>query len=194
MSEVKLGCSLIHRFKYNFTEEYIKTIVGKLKFASIPLETGVAASSVNDLDCKPHEIEENADFLKWLNEKVREVFIDWEYPSRLPYYFYNSWANVHHKTGQTEEHNHALTNMVVSCYLKCPENSGNILFRDPIHDYRSMEPIMSGSNPWREIKVTTGDVLIFPGWLYHKTQPSSIDESRIVCTYNIKTDFQINTI
>lgn len=190
MSEVKLGCSLIHRFEYNFTEEYIKNIVGKLKFTSIPLETGTAFSSVNDPECKPHEIEENADFLEWLNEKIREVFIDWEYPSRLPYHVYSSWANVHHKTGQTEEHNHALTNMVVSCYLKCPENSGNILFRDPIHDYRSMEPIMSGSNPWREIKVTTGDVLIFPGWLYHKTQPSSTDESRIVCTYNIKADFK----
>jgi hypothetical protein len=39
---------------------------------------------------------------------------------------------------------------------------------------------------YREIEVNTNDVLIFPGWLKHRVQPSRTDEERIVMTFNIK--------
>lgn len=38
---------------------------------------------------------------------------------------------------------------------------------------------------WKELKVKTNDVLVFPGWLNHRTQPNTTDTERIVMTYNI---------
>jgi hypothetical protein len=38
---------------------------------------------------------------------------------------------------------------------------------------------------WNECKTKTGDVLCFPGWLKHRTQPSNSDEQRWVLTTNV---------
>ena len=41
------------------------------------------------------------------------------------------------------------------------------------------------------MEVKTGDIVVFPGWLWHKVQPSNSDEERIVWTINIKVDEQL---
>ena len=39
---------------------------------------------------------------------------------------------------------------------------------------------------WETIKVETNDVIFFPGWLVHRTQPNLVDEGRYVMSLNIK--------
>lgn len=194
MEAINLGPSLVWKFQYNFTERYISNIINPANLSDIPLEGGDAKSSILDKENQPHKNIMNSEFLDWLNEKIRFVFTQWEYPNKLPFYIWNSWVNVHGKTGITNEHNHSLVNMAIVSYLKCPINSGNILFRDPIHNYRCMEPILTGSNPWREVPVKTGDVLFFPGWLYHMTQPNLVNDNRIVATYNIRSKLDLINI
>lgn len=191
MIGIDLSPKLIWKFKYDFSEDYIKELLDDVIFDDIPLEVGKAGSSVNRKDTQPHLKSCNVDFLQWMTDKAISVFKEWEYPTRLPFFIHSSWNNLHARSGETIEHNHALSNMVVSCYLKCPSNSGSIMFRDPIHDYRCMEPVVTGSDPWREVQVETGDVLFFPGWLYHKTQASNTDQPRIVSTYNIKSKLEL---
>jgi hypothetical protein len=47
-------------------------------------------------------------------------------------------------------------------------------------------PVIPEMSLYKEIQVKTNDVVIFPGWLKHRVQPSQTDEERIVMTFNIK--------
>jgi hypothetical protein len=40
-------------------------------------------------------------------------------------------------------------------------------------------------NLWKQLEVSTNDVLIFPAWINHRTQENLTDEDRIVLTYNV---------
>ena len=81
------------------------------------------------------------------------------------------WIKIN-KTGETLEHTHGATPIVVSCYVrKDHQDSGNIMFRDPMFQTRAHEDNLQAHYPWRIIPVEQNDILIFPGWLEHKTEP-----------------------
>jgi ectoine hydroxylase-related dioxygenase (phytanoyl-CoA dioxygenase family) len=42
---------------------------------------------------------------------------------------------------------------------------------------------------WKEIPTVTGDVLIFPSWLRHRTQVNNSNEKRWVLTSNFSQEF-----
>ena len=74
---------------------------------------------------------------------------------------------------------------VVTAYLKLPKDGGFIEFRDPLEYHKNNTPIEPEEQTWKAIPCETNDVLIFPGWLRHRVQPSQTDEERIVLTMNI---------
>ena len=37
---------------------------------------------------------------------------------------------------------------------------------------------------WNEVTVETNDILIFPGWLKHRTQVNRVDDDRVCLTFN----------
>lgn len=81
-----------------------------------------------------------------------------------------SWTSRYWKDSFIEEHNHEGVDLVFSCYVSKPENSGNLeLFYD---------------NCWNEIIVETNDVIIFSGRIPHRTQKSQSDEPRIILAVN----------
>jgi len=202
MQPLFMNTPLVWKDRYEFDYEKIMPVIqetfslcGERKVRKVFLENGEACSTASlctdSPNKQPHLRKENWEFLDWLHPRLRNIMNAWEYPLEIPYYIYNSWYNSHYKTGETLEHNHSLSHLVVSCYIKVPENSGNIMFRDPLHDIRAMEPRTNGSYPWKELQVNTGDVVVFPGWLWHKVQPSNSDEERIVWTINVKVDEQM---
>ena len=180
--------------KYNFDWSVLESVVdecmSKVRRNS-HLEQGNAKSTVNlandSPQDQPHKRKELKEFTDWLYNKILYVASQWDYPENTPYRCFNSWFNEHYRGGRTESHTHNLCNFVVSSYLKVPENSGAILFRDPMYETRSMEP-NTVATPWRSYPVKTGDVLIFPGWLEHMVEPSESDERRVVMTMNWQVD------
>ena len=191
LNSVELGSPLVWHDQFIFDVSKLEHNISQCHQKAedrgqVILEIGDAKSTARlDYDDQPHNNLIHREFLEWLNPKVFEVFGKWNYRPCMPE-ITKSWYNSHFNTGETGEHNHHLTHLVISCYLKVPENSGRILFRDPVHDLRSMEPHQHGSNPWIPYEVKTNDVLFFPGWLYHKTEPSKSNDERIVMTLNIK--------
>ena len=156
-----------------------------------PLEVGKSKStapiSINKPENQPHNLKDNfmKNFLNWINPRVREVMNRWTYHPDLPFYIERSWFNEHNKTGETLEHTHGATPIVVSCYVrKDHQDSGNIMFRDPMFQTRAHEDNLQAHYPWRIIPVEQNDILIFPGWLEHKTEPSKAIGRRICLTLN----------
>ena len=98
------------------------------------------------------------------------------------------WSNKHTKGSYTDLHSHSLHPLVVSFYLAAPTNSGGIVFANPMEYGITHMPYNSSIEEKvnTTVYISTGDMLIFPGWLRHKTEVSNTDDERIVITFNIR--------
>jgi len=194
---IELTNPIVWKCRYNyFDKNFIDLADSLFKEAEElpnPLEKGntksTAPISIHNPDKQPHNVKANfmKNFLKWINPRVREVLNRWTYHPDLPFYIERSWFNEHNKTGETLSHHHGATPIVVSCYVKKDSaKAGNIMFRDPMFQTRAHEDNLQSHYPWRIIPVEENDILIFPGWLEHKTEPSESDGRRICLTLNYK--------
>ena len=151
-----------------FLEPYFNTIPKNNTY----LETGDAMSSVNIV--MPHTMPE-LDGLMDLVYQACEMFYENLTKEKCKDYITRSWMNKHLRTGKTTEHSHEGVELVMSCYVSVPENSGNF------------ELYYEGK--WYTVPVKTNDVLIFPGSVVHRTETSQSDLPRIEVTLNITEKF-----
>ena len=150
------------------------------------LEMNDGRSSVNNQIIPPHKHPLFKEFYDWQHETAAKVMFEkFGLFDDIPYWITNSWVNVHPKGGETREHAHGLCSISIAAYVNLPENGGFIEFKDPHFDLKSLHKKSEDSLlEWRPVSAVTGDVLFFPGWLQHRTQPNASDEDRWVCTTN----------
>ena len=183
---------LIHKFHYDFDFDNIKEEIYKFidytreVNGNSALEEGNAFSTATNYFAGPHTWEMFSPFVRWLEDKKQIVWNNLRYPQGE----HNrigpkaSWVNVHNHGGTTLEHAHGYTELVVTCYLNLPENGGFIEYRDPLEWHKINTPA-GEDEPFVAVPCKTNDVLIFPGWLKHRTQPNKSTEDRIVLTINM---------
>ena len=102
------------------------------------------------------------------------------------------WSNTYKTGSYIDIHNHAPTQVVGSFYLHQPDHGGNLCFEDPMVQVAKHQPYdikgndIYNSSYWQtELSVKTGDLVLWPGWLYHRTRPNSSDQDRIIIGINI---------
>lgn len=97
------------------------------------------------------------------------------------------WANKHLDNGFTSNHSHSLMPMVGTFYLEAPENSGDIVFINPMEYGLTHIPYNGPIEDKIEtaVHIKTGDLVFFPGWIRHKTQENLSGNPRIVISFNI---------
>ena len=104
----------------------------------------------------------------------------------------SSWANLHTHGQVTGEHSHCggavKAHISAVYYLKKPENSGNILFTDPLEYIHKMTPAHNydeafGST-YQEVVVDQFDLIMFPSWLKHHTKPNMSHDDRVAISIN----------
>jgi uncharacterized protein (TIGR02466 family) len=128
--------------------------------------------------------------IKEFIEKHAKIYWD-----HLGYYndispkIYQSWANLVASESDGKIHNHGRTAIAGVLYLSASPEQGNIVFENP------MDLILSGlsnlSNTkqiYKEILVTTGTLLLFPGYLKHFTLPNKTNFNRISYAFNLNED------
>lgn len=184
---------LVFKAHYDgFTQEHVEAAREILSNApaggTLSLEEGQARSSVYNQQRPPHGHPVFKPFYDWLHQIAQYVmFEEFKLMSSMPYWISNSWVNCHQKGGTTLEHAHGMCALSIAAYLQMPENGGFIEFKDPHFDLRSVHTHNNEEKSlfeWREVPAITGDVLFFPGWLQHRTQPNSSNTERWVCTTN----------
>ena len=190
MSEVKILPNII--FKYNYKpgfnvdkfKEHIELHGNKSEHTISEADGGITTAGNKD---NPHFWPSMVPFINWLEPKIEIALNEWDVAYDT-YFISKSWANLHTKGGYTKPHEHGPGSVVVSIYVKQPANGGNILFENFMRDkwiaYSREDKHNNIHDYWREIAVNTNDVLLFPGWITHKTQSSNTDEDRIVFTIN----------
>jgi uncharacterized protein (TIGR02466 family) len=99
------------------------------------------------------------------------------------------WCNIYRNESFIDLHNHAPRTLTSSFYLRKESKIGNIVFEHPLSTLLKHQPYYIDKNNYHklfeeEIDAEGGDLIIFPGWLNHKTLPNG-DEDRIMIGTNI---------
>jgi uncharacterized protein (TIGR02466 family) len=174
-------------FDWNVLESICRKMIEGVdsKNDGVPEEQG-GFSSVHNRMNQPHFNEAFHSFYEWLKPIADDIIYNkWGYDKSYRYGIGNTWVNVHGKSGTTLEHNHGECPLVVAAYLQIEEGNGYIQYKDPLEYIKAFRPKSSLIKEWETIPAITGDVLLFPGWIRHKTQPNLIDKERWVLTTNL---------
>jgi uncharacterized protein (TIGR02466 family) len=141
---------------------------------------------MHDADMQPHFQPHMQDYHAWLGNRIGWVWDQFGYLSRQSE-ISKSWFNRHGLGAQTLEHTHNAVELVVASYIKNDPGQGFIEFRDPLEYHKTGYPYNAEKEIWKPVSCQTGDVLIFPGWLNHRTQQNDAGGERICMTYNINS-------
>lgn len=97
------------------------------------------------------------------------------------------WSNIHYTNSLTLQHSHSLMPIVATFYLEADENSGNLILINPMEYSLTHIPYCVPIENKTEVvvPVSKGDLILFPGWIRHRTEPNLGDYERIVISYNI---------
>ena len=152
------------------------------------LESGNAYTSVGNQYVSPHVHPAFQDFFNWQHSRALEIIKNhYRLTQDVEYVVGNSWTNLHKQGGQTKEHCHGMSAISTVAYIKLPKNSGNTEFKDPHFNLRSLHErsdFDQGLSEWCEIPAEEGDVLFFPGWMQHRSQPNLALEDRWILSTN----------
>ena len=138
-----------------------------------------------------HRYELFAPLVEELNLMIAECWKEFQLYRNLTPIINEMWVNETKKDGAIISHNHAPYPIAGVVYLRHTPGMGNLVFENPINLLHSMQLYdWSGTteitkNIEQEISVTTGDVVMFPGWLRHKTHANSLNESRYAMSFNV---------
>jgi uncharacterized protein (TIGR02466 family) len=192
---------LIFKHHYsNFSDQHIEACKEMLSTASRPshLETGMAFSTLSNQTMCPHRHPAFQDFFKWQQVAAEDIILNQlKLTNAFDYVVGNSWANVHHNTGKTKPHSHGLSALSCVAYIDLPVDGGFTEFKDPHYDLRSLHERSdsdTGLTEWCAIDVTVGDVLFFPGWLQHRSQPNNSSQKRWIISSNYVSFQNLNSI
>ena len=108
------------------------------------------------------------------------------------FYLTQSWSAINGK--DSTHHLHAHPNTILSCVYYAvanPDNGGELrlkMQRSRLQEgfyfsYEKKEPNVFNSHA-TDIKVKTGDIVMFPGWVDHESLPNKSDEQRLVIGTN----------
>lgn len=176
--------SLIYKDHYDGDlSKMIETAAGLTKGITLdhPLEIG--GRSTWDLKFDILELPEFCNLKEWIIDKHTQVWNAWglkDYRRKIE----RSWINWHPPGAHTSEHRHTGVQLIATVYLQNPVNGGNIQFKDPLEYHWTAHPKTDDPN-YITIPVTTGDVLFFPGFIYHQTETNNSEEDRYALTVNI---------
>lgn len=182
----------IHTAKYTGDIEAIKQIV--LPMLPTALDNNQSSMRGNGI-CSYNvlrdlnKLSELKPLIEFINEQAQVYWTALNYDASMRPEVYEMWANIYKQGSFIESHTHAPIHMTASFYLQMPEDGGNIAFDNPNatllkHQPYALDSIRYGQFE-EEVTVATGDLVIFPGWLAHKTKPNNSIQDRIIIGSNI---------
>ena len=101
-----------------------------------------------------------------------------------------SWINVNSKADHYNQyHCHPGTYLACVYYVNCSEGSGDIVFCDPRAGHAANvlhhDKLTSVNAVEVNVQPKQGELILFPGWLYHFVTQNTDDEDRITIATNI---------
>lgn len=138
----------------------------------------------------PSQWPELQDFYDHLNNILHFIQIEWGSDPAWQRFCCENWINRHPKGAWTTEHHHQNAAFATVAYLDLPPGSGYLEVRNPLENLKKGETIAGNfwdqEKHWGQIECESNDVLVFPGWLSHRTQKNFTDNNRYVLSSNFQ--------
>ena len=104
------------------------------------------------------------------------------------------WININPPNSFNVKHNHPSTDLAGVLWIKCPDDSGNILFENPFvfHDFTTINAYtdkfkyMNKQYHSFDFQPVEGRILIFPAHLLHEVKENKSNQDRISVSFNLK--------
>jgi uncharacterized protein (TIGR02466 family) len=130
--------------------------------------------------------------LNYINRAAREYIqlLGYDYKCFIEV---TSWLQFNQPNSYFVRHDHYGAFISGCVYLQMPENSGNILYHNPLETRRIsntfFEKIKKEENDYNFSHITytpvVGEMIIFESWLQHTVQQNMSDKNRISIGFNI---------
>ncbi len=117
----------------------------------------------------------------------REYWRQSDLTSRVEPYILQLWANRVPPGGFTPAHNHNPVPVAGAFYIDANPEKGNLYLEDPLEMVQGRMPRDFLHKPYlytETIKVTSGKLVMFPGYLRHHTRSNLSKENRYVFGFN----------
>jgi uncharacterized protein (TIGR02466 family) len=131
-------------------------------------------------------------YVNFLNAHLPVYWKELGYNSMIPPKIFEMWANKYTPHSFIDTHNHSPIPITISFYLQTNKDSGNIVFEHPNSTLLKHQPVhgLDDRNTYHtlfdhEIDIEEGDIIMFPGWLKHKTTPNVSKNDRIMIGANV---------
>ena len=119
------------------------------------------------------------------------------YSKHLTPQILNTWANITPPGGNWDSHMHSPAPIAGAFYLNASPDMGNLVFEHPLETLLACQPYDFDEKPKHFdsiVEAKTGKLVLFPGWLKHKTQINNSDQTRLVIGINIGCHGTVNYI
>ena len=169
---------------FRLSEMEMNTILKEFSYRPFKTLEGTKLSGDKKILEKP-ELKRPHDFIvsSVKNYVKNELMIDDEF------YLTTSWATVNNKGDKHHRHNHP--NTLLSAVYYANVESGNLIFHSPSNGLFPNFDFSFNISKYNEynskswvLPVSTGDLLIFPGWLYHESETNDSDSLRVIVGAN----------
>ena len=144
--------------------------------------TGSKPSSIKKL----HQQLKNQELVTWINQHIKIYWDGLGYDPKFNPTVYHMWANATGKNDKVLHHNHSPFELTGVFYLNATPEMGRLALIHPNEIVLSKCPYYAKQESLQEkyfwdhlVDPAPGKLVLFPGWMYHKTQPNNTDELRV---------------
>ena len=140
-----------------------------------------------DFDLKNEDV---VFFINSISESLNKTFTDmgWDL-EKNKVKITSMWSIINKKDASNTRHIHSNNYISAAYYVKASENSGDIIFYDPVDERIIRNPKIKDPNKLNSnvfsIEPKEGLLVLFPSYLHHSVDMNTINEERIVISFNI---------
>jgi uncharacterized protein (TIGR02466 family) len=133
---------------------------------------------------------ELAELFAEVRKRLEEVHRAFEFSASMQQIITEAWMNINQKGHFNYSHDHPGSLFSAVYYVKGGADKGELELKTPVtpHTYTISNEMVGSFNAFTAhamvIPPVTGDLLIFPSWLFHRVNMSQSEEERISIAFN----------
>ena len=196
MSTVDLFPTKIYKTKYtgNLEEltQFLKPVLAdSFEKAKTNNQIGMRGAGLSSfyVERNLHTLEITKPLVDFMNEHLASYWQDLKYKSTAVPTILHMWANNYEFGSNIDVHNHAPIPIVGVFYLDKEPGVANLVLENPNDILLNYQPIELGDTAYKqfetEVDAESGDFVIFPGYIRHKTLPNTSSKDRIIIGINV---------
>lgn len=139
-----------------------------------------------------HTLSITQPLVEFINKHINAYWKELGYTNKVRPKLLHMWANNYTTGAFIDTHNHAPIPIVGVFYLNKEPGVANLVIENPNDIVLNHQPVDLGDTAYKqfesEIDTESGDLVLFPGYLRHKTLPNTSNKNRIIIGINVVAD------